>query len=82
MKKSNAIKKLHFILNNYFQLDLKTSEEIMKRIEKEIKLAPPRISIKKIYPNETEFGSMCSIGCNCESCNPNFIVNKWEPETK
>lgn len=74
MKKSKMIS----ILTQYLN-----SEELAKltlTVLENHGMEPPKIPVKLIHPNLSNYGTMCTMRCNCESCNPEFLVNKWELE--
>lgn len=43
-------------------------------------MLPPTIPSKKTKKEDYSYGVGCTMRCNCEDCNPEYGVNKWEPE--
>lgn len=82
MKRSEAIK----IIGNYlYELNVESedineeSDLILSALEK-AGLQAPKIKVKFINPKDYRYGTMCTMRCNCEECNPEYLVNKWEQE--
>ncbi len=81
MKRSEAIR----IIGNYlYELNVEPedideeSDLILGALEK-AGLQAPKVKIKLIRP-DYKYGAMCTMRCNCEECNPEYLVNKWEQE--
>lgn len=80
MKRSTLLAELEVFL----ALDLvkgNYSEQILKFLE-DRGMSPPPIPVRKNRPINTRWGGGCNMRCNCQDCNPNFIVHEWEEEPK
>lgn len=82
MKRSRLIEDLAEILDTSFHglqgKDL--AEHILDYLVLYEGLEPPKIPVKKIRPENYPWGGVCTMRCNCEDCNPEYLVNKWEQE--
>jgi hypothetical protein len=43
-------------------------------------MQPPPIPVKRVRPANYRWGTMCTMRCVCSDCDPEFLVNEWEPE--
>lgn len=43
-------------------------------------MEPPKVRVGNLVGEDHLWGGECSMICNCEDCNPNFLVNRWEKE--
>lgn len=81
MKKSEMIQKLADSLPNLFTFDddEDAAKNIINFLENE-GMNPPYVPSYKIRGKDFPWGSGCSIRCNCNECDPDYPVNKWEKE--
>ena len=73
MKRSEALSLIWEAIN-----ELEDADHILKRLE-EAGMLPPQMPAKTFTPNR-RWGGGCSSRCNCEECNPEYPVSKWETE--
>lgn len=76
MKRSKMIQNIANRLDSGF---LSEAEDMLDLIE-QAGMSPPGVKVKKMVAKDYKWGAMCSMSCNCEDCNPDFIVYEWEPE--
>ena len=82
MKKLEAIRNLASVIilddvSLNFQEAQDRAEDYIKLLEK-MGMKPPGIAAKKIKGENYSWGSMCTMRCLCEDCDPSYIVNVWE----
>lgn len=75
MKRSEMLNKILYSLANS-EIE---SEIILSRLER-YGMSPPATASKNVRPKDFPWGGGCNMRCNCDECNPEFIVYKWEPE--
>ena len=86
MKRSEAVKILmHSFWNHMNSQDpeVNTDEKMYSAVLadfQKIGILPPLLPIKKFKPADYRYGTMCTMHCDCEDCNPDFLVSRWEPE--
>lgn len=82
MKRSEMLDKIHDLLIILDHTDLSNfskSERLLLLIEG-FGMLPPSMPSKTFKSVDHRFGAGCNMRCNCEDCNPNYLVNKWEKE--
>ncbi len=57
------------------------ANKILNALEKS-GMEAPKVKVKYINPIDFPFGVMCTMKCNCEDCNPDYLINKWEKENE
>ena len=89
MKRSEMIEKLHQEIQDKWDIPFgeytggwesykEFYSDILNIIQSEGML-PPSVPAKVFTP-DFPWGGGCSMRCNCEQCNPEYPVNKWEKE--
>lgn len=60
------------------------AETVLQAIEGGNKLGvgmePPKVKSVVIKGKDYPWGGGCTMRCNCEECNMNFLINSWEKE--
>lgn len=90
MKRSDMVRLLCAIINvqthktidkfsGDYMCTLEEADIVLKKIE-ELGMAPPPVASVTLKGKDFPFGGMCTMRCNCEECDPYFMVNKWEKE--
>lgn len=75
MKRSEALEMMKL-----FYGDKLDHEQVLKYMENVFQMQPPPIQAKFIRGENYPWGGGCPIRCNCDECNPNFLMNRWEQE--
>jgi hypothetical protein len=78
MKRQKAIDILYKEFSEKLALNKTDVEYILNYIERTLEMVPPATLSKNVKPKDYRFGGGCTMRCNCEECNPDFLVHKWE----
>ena len=74
MKRSQALNIIWEALN-----ELEDADYILRKLE-EVGMLPPAMPAKTFVGEDYTWGGGCTMRCNCEECNPEYPVSKWEPD--
>ena len=86
MKRSKMVTKLEiFLVNNGIcsDEDQKHLNNVANCILYDLQangMMPPPVPAQSIRGKDYPWGAGCTMRCDCDDCNPNFPINKWEPE--
>lgn len=75
MKRSEMVQRIA----TRFKCSLEEADDILK-LDEELGLCPPATQVKNTLPKDTRWGVLCTMRCNCEECNPDFMVHRWDLE--
>lgn len=83
MKRSEMLKTLHNAITDMSNLSLSDKElsYILTQLERKGMLAP-QIKNSLTKPKDYRYGMLCTMRCDCEDCNPDYLVSKWESENE
>jgi hypothetical protein len=83
MKRSEIISILEDEINSrlfkHHQLNISDIDKIFQVLEDE-GIKPPPVKAEKIRGENYRWGTMCTMRCSCEDCDPNYLIYQWESE--